>query len=441
MAINCISSFDNPATTIRQLQSEVEFSGSILNQFSGAFFKFELLEFETIFFNLAIQPNTINGINVAFTLYRKDGSTFTNLGTSISDEFNNNFEYSATPGEYYICITTDFSISYILDAIFTDFPFVSIANGVARGGEYMPPFEFAQPTSFCDSPVFYQIIEGALPNGLTLETDGVISGIPTEQDCEEFATDQPPSFTWFEDDESTEVRKSTGLNYRVVIRAALIDAPSTFADREFFICVHNNWDLDRESFRDSIPNLETPVFEVKGEESWFDVEAAAPTPISHISELPKTLCPIKVNTVDSLTLTEIQELTKQVYIAPEYNDLVFINSDGICEVCEIPDTTTEFTIESIDISYCDPCPENVFISELQVIPESMCPICIETIDIADPVDNYVPGISQICYPDLLNRMMNNKVCVTRHTCDPSVAIYKDSRKVAPNILPKTMCEI
>lgn len=442
MAIDCVSFFNNPSVTVTQLQAEVEYSGNIANQFAGAFFKFEMIEFETVFFDLFIQPNTTNGINVAFTLYRKVGETFINLGTSISDEFNNSFEYSATPGEYYICITTDFSVDYNLSAEFTDFPFASIADVDAYGGAYMPPFEFAEPTAFCDSTVFYEIIEGELPKGLQLQGDGVISGIPEEQDCDDVNTDRPPSFTWFEDDEETGTRKATASEHRVVIRAALVDAPETFADREFFICVHNNWDNDRDAFIESIPNFETPVFEVIGEESWNDVAAEAPLPDEQLSDIETDiLCePCPVETPTPLTLEEIKELTKQVYIAPEYQDLVTINDEGLCEICPVVEETDPLALESIDVELCDICPEPVEFTTLQEIPTSMCPSCIESTEYETPEEKYVPGIPELCYPDLLTRMMSNKVCDSHHRCGPTVAIYKESKKLSGDILPKTMCD-
>lgn len=441
MAINCVTFFNNPSTTIRQLQSEVEYSGTIANAFTGAFFKFELIEFETIFFDMFIQPNTVNGINVAFTLYRKDGLTFTNLGTSISDEFNNSFEYSASPGEYYICITTDFSVNYTLSAEFTDFPFVSIADAGAYGGAYMPPFEFAQPTAFCESAVYYEIIEGELPKGIELQSDGVISGVPIEQDCEDLAADQPPSFTWFEDDVETNTRTATGLKYRIVIRAALVDAPETYADREFFVCVHNNWDYDRDAFIDSIPNFETPVFEVKGEESWNDAPVEPVLPDEQLTPIQNDdLCtPCDTEVPTQLTIEEIVELTKQVYIAPEYSDLVKINDEGLCEVCPVEDTVDPLALEAIDVSFCEPCPDPTVLTSLHDIPVSMCPICIESTEVETSEEHFVVGIPEICYPDLLKRMMNTKVCLDYNRCGPTVAIYNESKKLSSDILPKTMC--
>lgn len=441
MAINCVAFFNNPSTSITQLQSDIDYSGTIANAFTGAFFKFETIEFETVFFDLFIQPNTASGINVAFTLYRKVGASYVNLGTSISDEFNNSFEYSAAPGEYYICITTDFSVNYTLSAEFTDFAFVSIADADAYGGAYMPPFEFAQPTAFCDSPVFYEIIDGELPKGLSLQSDGVISGIPEEQDCEDENDDRDPSFIWWEEGESG-TRKATGSNHRVVIRAALVDAPETYADREFFICVHNNWDYDRDAFIESIPNFETPVFEVKGKESWNEEVAKPPLPDQPLTDIETdTLCdPCPVETPSSLTLEEIKELTKQVYIAPEYQGLVTINDQGLCEVCPVVEEPDPLALEAIDVDLCDIYTEPVEFTTLQEIPASMCPSYVESSELDTPDEIYVPGIPELCYSELLRSMMTSKVCSGRPMCGPTVAIYKESKKLSGPLLPKTMCD-
>ena len=439
MAVDCLAELQGGVAT-RTLQNDFPLTGTISNQFEGAFFKFKMIEFETVFFTLLIQPNTTAAINVTFTLFRKDGTVYTNLGTSLSDEFFNQFEYSATPGEYYICMGSTASVDYTITAEFTQFPFVAINDGDAYHGAYMPPFDFAQPESFCASEVFYEIIEGELPQGLTLQSDGIIFGVPIEQDCEVKSTDSPPSFTWWEDDSETGSRKATSLNYRIVIRAALVDSPETYDDREFFICVHNNWDNDRAAFIDSIPNFETPVFEIRGAEPWNTPtpEPELPESETRLSEIETSLCPCEPEEVKPLTLEEIQELSKQVYIAPEFQGLVSIDESGMCVVCDVEEEPT-FQLQSIEVELCQPCAEPIVIEGLSPIPETMCPICVETIEIEVQEDPFVPGIPLICYPELLNRMMNSKVCLDYHRCGPTTAIYKE-RIISGDSLPKSMCD-
>lgn len=422
MAVNCVAKFNDENTEIRFLQSDTPYSGTIANQFDGAYFKFEMIENETIYFNLNIQPNTTNAINVAFSLYRKDGETFTNLGTSISDDFNNSFEYAATPAEYYICITTDWSVNYTLYAEFTDYPFVLIAECDAYAGEYMPPTEFARAESVCDSPVFYQIIEGTLPSGLEFTANGLIYGIPAEQDCEPAAENMPPSFTWWDEDENKE-RKSYGCEHRIVIRAALVDSPETYHDREFFVCVHNNWDQDRDHFMALKDQWETPVF-IKPEDApkldptrYDEVEKSA---LELMTEPKCDPCPEPEPY--RATLEELKELTKMVEVEQQYQGLIEINDDGLCEICEVEDesTTYEIELETLPV-LCEPCPEPVVVTGLKDIPTTLCSVDEAEEVVVEPV-RFVAGIPEICYPGLLNKMINDKVCGDRPVC-PSSPVY------------------
>ncbi len=420
MAVDCVAAFENENTLIRTLSASTPYSGTIANQFEGAFFKFELTENETIFFSLNIQPNTTQAINVEFTLYRKDGAVFTNLGTSISDDFNNNFNYSATPAEYYICISTDFSIDYTLEADFTDFPFVLIAECDAYHGAYTPPVEFAPQTAVCDSPVFYTIIEGELPAGLEFAAEGIITGTPLEQDCENAAADAPPSFTWYEENEETGNHESTGLTHRIVIRAALLDAPETYADREFFICIHNNWDNDRDHFISLRPSWETPVFVRPEDAPTLEPDPVIEPPLELVSD-----CPVKEPEVPTqATLEELQELAKMVVINEEFQGIVKINTDGICEVCDDEVDTNTLQLTPLPEPECVECEEPVTEQVIKPIPESMCPQPAEEAVEVEEV-RFVPGIPVNCFPELLKKMHNDKVCYDRPECPPVSPIYPE----------------
>lgn len=419
MAIDCVNKFKDEDTVVRLLQADTPYTGTIANQFDGAFFKFEMIENETIFFTLRLNPNTSQAINVQFTLYRKDGETFTNLGTSVNDEFYNTFEYDATPAEYYVCITTDWSISYELTAEFTDYPFVLIADCAAYHGAYTPPTEFARRATACDSPIFYQIIEGTLPAGLEFSSEGIIHGTPQEQDCEPAAADMPPSFTWWEEDEGKE-RTSYGVEHRIVIRAALLDSPGTFVDREFSVCVHNNWDFDRDHFLSLKPNWERQVFVKPEDAPKLDLN---PEPEEEPLELVSECPPCEKPAPQQATLQELKELAKMVVINDEYAGLVKINDDGLCEVCEEPDDDTDepIVLEQIQLEHCEPCAEPIVIEGLKPLPESLCNVNVEQIPVeSEPL--YVPGIPELCYPELLESMMNTKVCGGRSSC-PSSPIY------------------
>lgn len=432
MAIDCVDAFNNENTLIRLLQANTEYTGTLSNQFQGAFFKFEMTENETLFFTLRLNPHTTQPINVQFTLYRKEGeTTFTNLGTSQNDDFYNSFDYAATPAEYYVCITTDWGIDYTLEADFTDYPFVLIADCDAYAGEYIPPVVFAPNESICDSTVFYTIVEGTLPKGLSFSPDGVIYGIPEEQDCEPLSDEEtPPSFTWWEDDgEEAEDRTSTGLDHRIVVRAQLLEAEETYHDREFFICIRNNWDQDRDHYIGLKENWEKDKFELIVPEGSDDT----PQPGTGLQTLGQVDPPCEEWEEESdlnelPTLQEIQELTKQVVINEEFTGLIEINN-GICEVCPVEEVDTAvFEIQSISLDgYCDPCPEPTVVEGLQPIPESLCDVEVEITQIASE-QYYQLGIPDLCFPEIISDMYNTKVCGGRPVCPLTVELY-------PNIEP------
>lgn len=438
MSINCELAFTTNNVT-RIVPSSI-YNGSIQNQFVGAFFKFDIIGFETVFFELRLQPNTTNAINVEFKLFRRIGETFLNLGASISDDFVNTFEYSAEPGEYFICITSFHSINFSLISDFTDVSFPILGEMNAYSGEETFEFEFARETFDCNSPVFYQIIEGELPTGLTLRSDGIISGVPIEQDCEEYNKNEPPSFTWFK--ETVEGNsESTSRDYKVIIRAALIDSPSTYDDREFLICVHNNWNNDKESFQNSTSNFEQDVFEIEGKESWFDVKPIEPSPTQGLDILIDDKCnPCNIEHNENITLEEIKQLCENIpiQINNEFNNLIELDNDGLCVVKPNIENDDFNLVEKID-EVCTPCEEPI-ISEilLDKIPNSLCKI--EEIVLESKKESpFTKGIANICYPELLNRMFNDKVCDDYHSCDSKTPIYKQIDDENGDILPKTLC--
>ena len=268
MAVNCVDKFNNTNTVIREIVPDTPYSGLISSAFTGQYFEFTLHSNQTIFFNLKINPNTNAAINVEFTLYKKDSNgVFTDLGTSISTLGNNSFTYSGSEEHYYICVTSDFSVDIILEAQFTVFEPVAILSADSYHGHYVDPFDFAKPIAFCDSPVFFELLSGELPKGLTFTSSGIIEGYPEELDCT--SNTETPSFSLHTTE--NEVVKPVSVDYPITIRAALVDDTDTFTDREFKICVVNNWTTDKDWFVSFESVWEQDVEVIEGQESWRPV--------------------------------------------------------------------------------------------------------------------------------------------------------------------------
>jgi hypothetical protein len=484
MAINCVNEFDNPANEVISLQPNTDYIGTVASAFEGDYYKFEMFENETMTFNVAPRPNTPSPINMELTLYRKDGAAYTELGTSFITQNINQFIYDGVPGEYYFCLTTDYDIDYTLSVEFTDYPFSVLGEFIGGFGSTLEEFEFAKKATSCDSPVFYTLESGELPVGMELLANGTVQGIPLEQDC--YCTeDEPPTFTWYEEDEETGLMKPITKDYVFTVRAALLDAPATFSDRTFKICVHNNWSADRDNFIEQSANFvhveyvvdtgepigpDIPVDEngfsingfvvldEDGSEGIKDIDPVYDDKGVLMTNEPYGLPDInglkKINPVQTLPVPEveqIQELSEEELAAmceiclinPEYQEILTINKDKHCVevICNSSEEeSTQPVIEEIDAEFCDPCAEPVAITGLQILPATMCDVCVPEEIPIPKVTKYNKKITY-CTDEFINKMNTQKICDAEISCPVTEDVYPEIEK-EPDLptLPSSMCE-
>lgn len=416
MAINCIRSLEYGVSVV-DMTADAVYSNEI-NRFSGAFYRFNLDTSETIYFVIDIQPQDTKPIDVTFNLYAKQGETFVPMGQSTIDEFSASMQYDASPASYYICITSPNPVSIRLQAKFTDNKVVLFDGFTAYSGMRLENVEFAYNLQECNSTIFYTMIDGNLPEGLEFSTAGYISGIPQEQDCSSGGVKMDtPSFTWSDEKVSIDGKKQkvpVGKKYFFTVRAALVEDPSVYKDKTFFLEIMNNWDLDRDHFKAQV--WEKPTKVPAEQQKPVVVEGDSQPPITQIND---DLCdspekPVPVAATDD----EIREILKQAQIEPEFQHLVAISEDGLCEIqCE----KTEPEIESgglIELSPICPTPKPVVVVEgLQVIPQSLCQIDVESPTPLLRVPKYVEGIPKNCFVEILEMMKTQKVCGGRPVCE------------------------
>ncbi len=445
MNLNCAITLSNPSTVIIPLNNGITYNGVIPDLFSGGYFTFTTTVFETIDFTVNISPNTSAPIDGAFTLLILDNGNFVELGTSIIDTFNNQFIYAAQPAEYYICLTSHNSVDYSLVGNFTAFPQTAELTLDCYMGATLAPVDIDPVSDFCDSTVIYTFTAGELPKNVIIETSGRIDGIPEEQDCHPHTT--TPSFTWHEDDPNSDGQISTGYDYVFTARATLLDYPDTFVEREFIITVYNNWTLDllhiqsqREKWvvdrfvnKEDLPNL--------NDKPTLANTQPAPliTPIV-LSEKEVELCETcpAPEVFIQPTISELKELAKQMVILEEFSDIIKINDEGLCVVCPKPEEKSTAAviapIKTEEITDCDPCPSVEEVAGLAALPMTMCPPCevdIPKEEISPAVPVIVPGLPEICYIDLLERMRTEKICDGRPICTPVLNVYPTPKIIQP----------
>lgn len=482
MAVNCVFQFDNPANTIISLQPNVNYIGTIPNAFEGDYYKFELFENETITFNVAPRPNTSAPINMKLTLYRKDGLSYINLGTSFITQGINQFIYDGVPNVYYFCLTTDFDIDYTISVEFTNNPWMVLGECIISHGSWIQPFDFARKATACDSPVFYTLLDGGLPVGMSLRANGLVVGIPVEQDCYT-CDDTTPSFTWYEEGDDG-VRKPTTEDYIFIVRAALLDSPATFSDRIFKICVHNNWSVDRDNFieeSDNFLHIEyiedadvsvgqdipvdsngdsingfvlydedgsvgitdiDPVYDDKGVLMTDDTHG--PHDVNGLKKIntPQSLPVVEIEQLRELSDKEVAALCKICYIAPEYRGLITINRDKLCvEICEVvEEKSIQPIIQEINAELCEPCPEPTIITGLQLLPTTMCDLCVPE-KISIPVVTKYNKKYTYCTEKFINEMITKKICDSGIVCEFIPDVWPDIIK-EPDLptLPSSLCD-
>jgi len=240
------------------------FSG-ILNQTINSYL-FTVVENENITININFQVNNTTPY-VKLLLYAVEGETLVEVGNSFLIEFNNVINYDAQVGEYLLCLENLypaglFVTNYDVSLIHTEYDGIILTNILGYCGQ-LSTFEFApyipQP---CNSEVQFELLYGDLPKGLTFENNGIIKGIPPEQDCIKYNNDLLPSFTWYDINKNGESQPN-GNEYLIMVRISLVDYPDVFDDKEFRICINNNWSADKEIIIKQLENSDKFELECK----------------------------------------------------------------------------------------------------------------------------------------------------------------------------------
>jgi hypothetical protein len=416
----CIAKLLDPKTNIVQITNNGYYTGTITNFYDRKYYKFISVTSETMTVTL---ENTGTIFNGEITFYKKiDEETLETVGKIYVYDPYIVSSIEIDPGEYLFCIISKVPVSYRIKLQFTYINAILLPKIECFTGDNCS-MQFAYPTKECDAPIFYEIIEGFLPNNLVLRANGIIEGMIEEQDCTPILK-QPPSFTWYNDIDENEEAWPTTLNYPFKVRAAMVNDHSIYADRSFKICVHNNWHIDKQEYLDSLPNFEHIVY-TDDPDKVFETYEFEPD----LAQYDFCKCEPKVK-------LELKEITEDKYNA----------------LCACPDTSLKLNVmtEEEFNNLCEPCVDNsndylpVFIEcpEIKCEPEivlntdnpiDFCP-CDTPEVIAEVIDNgmeLIEDVPEFCLDEFINRMKNVKICKELITCDiKSPIIHFDKPKQA-----------
>lgn len=247
---------------------------------------------ETAQFTISLTSTVApTNVGVTISIYQIAGNNVLLLGSVLVTEMITDFQKDFSPGEYIICIGS-LAINYRGTFIgqFTGYPtYAKMVPNAATGSAFNSfDLSFEHIDKQCDKLLYYEIVDGALPDGLQMTLAGNIWGILPNMDCTDDNTDLSPSQNWYYEMDDT--WQPWGRQWRFKIKLWLADDEETWTDRWFCIRIHNNWSWDRDN-RPPIEYEEEIVDEVMAEPIQnLCCENEDPEPFA-LRPLPPTLCP------------------------------------------------------------------------------------------------------------------------------------------------------
>lgn len=248
------------------------------------------------------------------------------VGTANISSINNVFSLNLFAGVYGICFSTvSPMLNILVHTEYEAFPFIPQIEADAYFGASLSYsfYEPQRPPKPCPDGLYVDIIEGSLPEGITMNAMGRIEGRLPNLDCVESTRTLSPSNNWLFQDGSQYY--PWGRQYRFKVKA-YIDSDKATAlpiDHWFCIRVFNNWDFDRDHFMAQFPFSRIDKLEV----------ITLPKP------LPKSIC----GTCEPDTqynIPTVQEINNSLKQVAQDNDL-------IVELIEIPKQINNIDIEKI----------------------------------------------------------------------------------------------
>lgn len=243
----------------------------------------------------------------------------------------------------------------------------------------------------CHETLVYELVDGKLPDGLTLISSGVIMGEVGNLDCSEHNTDLPPSWNWYSDNHD-DTAQAWGRVWKFKVRLYLLNQPETYTEKWFCIRVYNNWSLDRDRFK-AAPDIV--------------VEEAVDNPVKPY-QLPKlnSLCP---------------PCPSPTEFVPKR-----IDTRGLCGVTKAPESA--MMIDGVAVPF----------SEIRFSKLGKCPSCLDPTRPKDIEEYSIPSGTIIRTPDELlqhyarNRNNFDQLVMHLHSSKILPDIYKNLKQDKPN---------
>lgn len=236
----CLTSINEVGEQLIELSSEAVYPATINNTENALFLLSNEMD-QSVFFTVRV-IGSVSNISFSLTIYNTE--TLVQFGTLSVTQGNISTSFNIKAGTYYVCIRSQILsynieltpkfISYNKTATFNAKSYIGVASETIE-------LKISRPVGVCRRRLVYTIIEGNLPNGLTMLENGYISGYLPILDTDNFNYDLPPSNTWYHKIGDDEYVTSWGRAYRFRVHLTLYDDRSKEDIRWFYITIINDF--------------------------------------------------------------------------------------------------------------------------------------------------------------------------------------------------------
>jgi len=207
---------------------------------------------QTATFSLSGQSSAGAGapVNLLLTIYSYANSVATSIGSVNLVTANSSFQKDFGSGMYIFCISSQNAAGYTGTIVgqFQGFPTVASMIAIGSMGDSMSWQLYTPPPTpvACNQPIWFEVVDGELPPGITLIQNGILEGTFPNLDCIDDQNPYSPAVNWFYNaGGSTE---PVGRQWRFQVKCWLENYPDVIAYQWFCIRIYNDWDLDRNNF-------------------------------------------------------------------------------------------------------------------------------------------------------------------------------------------------
>jgi hypothetical protein len=262
-------------------------------------FVFKTSKQDTVKFSTELYPSGSNtSIKMIINIFSYDENTksLIDLGSTLIEEMFQDFQKDLTAGTFFMCVTNYFStIDAYITGIFSGFEsWAKISAVFSEGSSVITTVTQKRPERVCTRPIFYDLIDGNLPPGISLLSTGRLYGTLPNLDCCDENANLSPSADWFGQYPTGEWHP-WGRQWRFKVRITLPGFPLAIDERWFCIRVYNNWDIEKENFKKQLPFSKTydvivePENDIVLESQCLECDIKTPSAERKIIEL-KALC-------------------------------------------------------------------------------------------------------------------------------------------------------